>query len=182
VALKAKEFHSLVRRELDPLLLPLGFKRTPRATWASWCRPVDDRWLVIWFQNSQHNGNVPGAAFEFTVEYQVADAPVPGIGECRARLYELLTEAEREQMRVQQNLVIGRLVPPADPTLGTGDARLVPFVLSLFRLHDSPYLEGFDTWFKQDGEAAVLMWATWLRGMIPTTVDRFLARLTAVKR
>ena len=160
VTLKATEFHSLFRRELDPVLVPLGFKRTPRTTWASWCRPVDDRSLVLWFQNSTHNGTVPGAAFEFTVEYQLADAPVPGIGELRARLYELLTEDEREQMRAQQNLVISRLVPPGDPTFGTGDARLVPFVLSLFRLHDSPYPVGFDTWFKQDGEAAVRMWAS----------------------
>ena len=58
---------------------------------ASWCKPYGDQFLVFWFQCSS-DGWDPYAGSQFTVEFQIANRPVLGLGVNRKRLALLLTE------------------------------------------------------------------------------------------
>jgi len=176
--LKAAELHRLAREELGPTLAGIGFRRTPRATAASWLRAEGDRWLILWFQPSQTN-YVGQPGFKFTVEFELAVEPTYGGNGRRARLAALLTDAERERLRALENRVIASL-PPPDPHIARRlDKRTRESWLRGWRFIDKPYGPHDDVWFRQAGEADARELLALIRVALPGAIDRFLVRAGA---
>ena len=171
--LKSPELYRLARQELGPLLSGLGFKRTPKAAVASWCRPEGERWLVFWFQPStNHDAHSPG--YSFTVEFALADKPAVYTGKIRRRLPRLLTDGEREELRQMANRTIAKL-PPPDMFFGNA---LPPTVRDLWlegwRPRMTPYGPNEDVWFRHGDDADAQQLMLFFRRVLPSAIGRFL--------
>jgi len=170
--LSSTELHRLARSELGPLLAPLGFRRSPGTSMASWARPADDRWVVLWVQ-PWRGTDAYAAGARFTVELRLSDAPAPGGGGLRRRLTLLLTDAEREEMRRLQNRVIAKLPPPDAAT-----AQLLPPAAREHWLREwkprlAPYGRDEDVWFRHGVEDDVRAWLAFFARVLPGAIDRF---------
>jgi hypothetical protein len=179
--LKAAAFHGLVRQELDPLMRSLGFARTPGASMASWARPEGDEWLLFWFQPSMSN-YAYSAGFKFVVEFQLGPEAQPGGRGHRLRLGEVLTDAEREQVRQMENRVIAKLPPPDRGFAASLDGRTREWSLGQWQPVGKPYGPGDDIWFRHGDEADVLEFLAFFGAVLPDVVTRFLDLAREAKR
>ena len=93
----SKEFQRLVREIVAPALSAVGFSRPRGVGMGGWVRPEGSSWSVVWVQLSRSNYGDTPEGYLFTVEVQLGDKPIAGTAVSRARLYELLTPAEREE-------------------------------------------------------------------------------------
>jgi hypothetical protein len=171
--LKSPELYKLARQELRPLLIGLGFKRTPKASVASWCRPEGERWLVFWFQPSTDN-DAYSPGYRFTVEFALADRPAVYTGRFRERLPRLLTGDEREELRQMANRTIARL-PPPDMAFGNG---LPPSMrehwLAGWKPRTTSYEPMEHVWFRHGDDADVQQLMLFFRRVLPSAIGRFL--------
>ena len=173
--LKAEALHRLAREQLGPALADLGFSRTPKASAASWSRPEDGRWLVIWLQPSRSNDQyTPG--FTFTVELLLGPEPVIGGRGFRARLPTLLTDPQREELRQMENRAISKLPPP-----DSAFARLLPpetraSWLDGWKPRTTPYADGMDVWFRHADEADARDLMAFFQRVLPLAITRFLVQ------
>jgi hypothetical protein len=176
--LKAAELHRVVRRELGPMFSELGFRRTPKASMASWLRSEGDQWLVVWFQPSRSNDDAsPG--FAFTVELSLGDEPVIGGRGFRRRVPALLTPDELEQLRTLENRTVAKLPPPSRDI-----ARMLPpdareRWLSSWRPRNTPYAPGTDIWFRHQDEADLAGLLELMQRVLPAVIERFCAAAAA---
>jgi hypothetical protein len=170
--LKSPGLHKLARQELGPSLTALGFKRTPKASVASWCRPQGERWLVFWFQPATDNDpRSPG--YRFTVEFALTERPAVYTGRIRKRLARLLTDDEREELRQMENRTIAKL-PPPDMAFGNG---LPPSMrehwLAGWKPRTTPYGPIEDVWFRHGDEADAEELMRFFRRVMPAAISRF---------
>lgn len=168
------ELTKVARAELTPILATHGFRRTPRSSKASWAREQDGGWLIVWFQSSSSNG--AGAGFEFIVQmavFETLDVPYGG-----ARLFGLLTHAEREELRQIENRVKTKLPPPPDWALERPESAY----LDGWRVRDEPYDGRHDTWFRYWDEEDVRDELVFIGRVLPGAIDRFLHVRSLVER
>ncbi len=170
--LRSREFHALVRRELDVTFRELGFRRLPRTAQASWGRRRGDRWLIVFFQPSIRNGAIPGAPAEFEIEYQLSRTPVIH-RDFYLPMANVLTHEEREEVRRLQNVVLGHVVYPGDDVFGPVGPSLLALARSMFEPINTPYMDRDDIWFRQAGADDVIRWTGWLKDLLSSTLDRF---------
>jgi hypothetical protein len=168
----SKEFQRLVREILAPALAGAGFSRPQSVGLGGWARDEGGSWSVAWVQLSRSNyGNTP-EGYLFTVEVQLGDEPVAGTGRSRARLYGLLTDAERAEHLAIHNAVAVKARPrPAmlgEPTTGDMD-----WYLSDFRPRSAPFEPFLDVWFRYTDEEDARRWLAFVARVLPGAIDRF---------
>ncbi len=148
-----------------------------------WYKQVDDQYLSFWLQVSWHGWD-PYAGSEFTVELQLAEEPVLGIGvpESRARLFDLLKDSQLEQARRLQNRVLAKLkLPPSDYSVLQLDAHTSEWYLERFKPVTEPYTQRSDTWLRYHDEEDVRLWAQFLLEALPEAIKN-LAPLVASRQ
>jgi hypothetical protein len=169
----SRRVYTIAREVVGQLAKDLGFKRGK--SMLSWTRPQGSQHLTFWFQVSQF-GWARYTGSNFTVEFQLWTRPEVGPSLQRARLPELLHDAEREELRQQQNLVIGRLVRPPRSYiewLGSGSVDIESLLARQFDLVDKPYEKGTDIWFRYASEDDVRAWCEWIKAKLPSAIDKF---------
>jgi hypothetical protein len=115
---------------------------------------------------------------KFIVEFQLWTRPEVGPGLQRARLPDLLSDAEREELRQRQNLVISRFVRPPRSYiewLGSASADVESSLSRQFEQVAEPYANGTDIWFRYASEDDVRAWCQFVEEQLTSAVDRFVA-------
>ncbi len=173
----SRRVYSIAREVLGQLAKDLGFRR--EKTMLSWTRPQGSQHLTFWFQVSQ-SGWDRYAGSQFTVEFQLSARPEVGSGSGpqRARLPELVTDADREELRRRENIVISRLVRPPRSYiewLSSASAEVESLYLRQFESVDEPYSQVNDIWFRYGSEQDVRDWCEFVRAMLPAVIDKFVA-------
>jgi len=104
------EVYKILRELFAPWCKDHGFKRT-KGGLLGWYRQIGNEYLVFWFQ-CWTNGWDEYAGSKFTIEFQLANKPIIGVGSNRKRLPALLDRPHLEQVRQIQNEVISKMSPP----------------------------------------------------------------------
>ena len=176
--LRSPELTKRARERLGPTLAAWGFRRTPKATPASWCRPEGDEWLVFWFQPSTSNGP-ESAGFRFTLEFLLGSKPeIYGNG-VRKRFPTLLTDEGREHLRRLENQTIARLPPPDPALLSILDPTTRAHVLKGWQPRSTPYGVDEDVWMRQINVVDVDALLNFILAELPGVLERFLAAARA---
>ena len=174
----SKEFQRLVREIVAPALAAVGFSRPRGVGLGGWVRAEGNSWSVVWVQLSRANYGDTPEGYLFTVEVQLGEEPIAGSARSRARLYGLLTDAERDEHLQIHNVVAGKARPrPAmlgDPTTGDMD-----WYLSAFRPRTEPFDQILDVWFRYTDEEDARRWLDFVARVLPGAVDRFVAAATS---
>ena len=171
----SRRVYTIAREVVGQLAKDLGFKRGK--SMLSWTRPQGSQHLTFWFQVSQF-GWARYTGSKFTIEFQLWTRPEVGPSLQRARLPELLDDAEREELRQRQNLVIDRLVRPPRSYiewLGSGSVDIESLLSRQFDLVDKPYGKGTDIWFRYASEDDVRAWCELIKAKLPSAIDKFIA-------
>lgn len=174
----SKEFQRLVREIVAPALAAVGFSRPRGVGLGGWVRAERSSWSVVWVQLSRSNYGDTPEGYIFTVEVQLGEQPIAGTAPDRARLYGLVTAAEREEHLAIHNAVAGKARPRpemvGDPTTGNMD-----WYLSAFRPRTEPFDPILDVWFRYTDEADARRWLEFVARVLPGAIDRFVAATTA---
>ena len=171
--LRAAELHRLALRELGAGLHALGFERTPRSSVASWTRPANDRWIVMWLQPSQTSDRFsPG--FKFTIEFALSTEPVIGGSGYRERLPNLLDDEAREELRRLENTTIAHLPPPARGLYAGFPDETRERLLAEWQPRKTPYPRGEDIWFRHANEEDARKLMAFFQRVLPSAIARFL--------
>ena len=172
--LKSSELTKLARERLGPSLAEHGFKRTPKASPASWCRAEGDRWLLFWFQPSTSN-DAYSAGYKFTVEFLLGSQPeIYGNG-FRRRLPTLLTDEGRERLRGLENRAISKLPPPDMSVLGRLPPPTLEWALKGWKPRSTPYQAAEDVWLRQGDLEDVEALLDFILAELPGALRTFLA-------
>jgi hypothetical protein len=163
---KAQHVRRIANEIVSRTLVDLGFRPT-RSGRPGWLGELDGEAVGLYLQFSKWNHRASDDGYEFTVDVEVTgDRPIAG-----ARLFELLTDEEREAHRQLQNLVIAKL--PFDdeavsrlPPLWQADrlVRVTPRFV--------PYRSGVDVWFRYLDEQDVRRWMEFIRQVLPGALRR----------
>jgi hypothetical protein len=178
----SRRVYAIAREVVGHLAKDLGFKR--EKAMLSWTRPQGSQHLTFWFQVSQFGWN-QYAGSQFTVELQLSATPQVGSSMQRARLPELLTAADREEVRRQENAVISGLVHPPPSYvewLGSAYAGAASSYLRSFETVQEPYYPGKDIWFRYASEDDVRAWCELIKAKLPWAIDKFVAEQAAHER
>lgn len=170
--MRAAELYRRARQVLDPVLRPLGFRRTPGVSAACWMRAEGDDWLVIVFQSSDTNGSFP--TFRFTLELSIGAWPMPFSG-ARARLPELLTPAERDQLWAMEHRTFVRLPPPDPAWIADQPEGQRERLVSRYEPRTEPYPPTEDVWFHHADAVDVETVLAFIARVLPGAIERFLA-------
>lgn len=173
--LDSRRVYAIAREVVGQLAKDLGFKRGN--SMLSWTRPQGSQHLTFWFQVSQF-GWARYTGSQFTVEFQLWTRPEVGASLQRARMPELLNDAEREELRQRQNLVISRLVRPPRSYiewLASASIDIESLLARQFEQVDEPYEKGTDIWFRYASEDDVRAWCELIKAKLPSAIDKFIA-------
>lgn len=170
---KAKDFQRIVREVLAPTLADQGFARPRGVGLGGWVRPEQQGWLVIWTQPSRSNYGDSPEGYTFTVELQLGRQPIAGAGATRARLYGLLTDAERaEHLAIRNDIV--RKTRPHPHMLGPATGGM-GWYLDEFRPRSAPFDRSTDVWFRYTDEDDARRWLGFVARVLPGAIERFIA-------
>jgi hypothetical protein len=170
----SRRVYAIAREVIGQLAKDLGFKRG--TSMLSWTRSQGSQHLTFWFQVSQF-GWARYTGSQFTVEFQLWTRPEVGASLQRARMPELLDDAEREELRQRQNLVIGRLVRPPRSYiewLASASTDIESLLARQFEQVEEPYQKGTDIWFRYASEDDVREWCTFIKARLPSVIEKFL--------
>lgn len=160
-----------MHRELAALLSPAleaeGFRRLRPGSTASWSKPTGERFLLVWVQLSRSGDPFGWYGSSLTVEFELSDAEVRGSGRLRERLPRLLSHDEREEIRDNQNAVIGRLPPAPTAALTQLPVSLRSQYLAHADQHTEPYAETADVWLRYADARDLESWFPLLQKMVP---------------
>ena len=171
----SRRVYAIAREVVGQLAKDLGFRR--EKAMLSWTRPQGSQHLTFWFQVSQFGWD-RYAGSQFTVEFQLSASPEVGSSMERVRLPELLTDADREEVRRRENVVISGLVRPPRPYvewLGSAYAGAASSYLRSFEPVREPYYPGKDIWFRYGSEADVRAWSDFIKAKLPWAIDKFVS-------
>jgi hypothetical protein len=170
----SRRVYVIAREAVGQLAKDLGFKRG--TSMLSWTRPRGSQHLTFWFQVSQF-GWARYTGSQFTVEFQLGTRPEVGASLQRARLPELLNDADRDELRQRQNFVISRLVRPPQSyieSMRSAYADIESLLSRQFEQVDKPYEKGTDIWFRYASEYDVREWCTFIKARLPSAIEKFL--------
>lgn len=171
---KSKEFHRLVREVIAPVLAGLAFSRPRGVGLGGWVREQDGRWLVLWTQLGKWNYGADPEGYTFTVELQLDQQPLAGLGGPRARLYELLTDQERLEHLTIHNEVVAKTGPNPEflELLLTHERGQH---LAEFQPRTAPFGPYDDPWFRYTDVDDVRRWLEFVGRVLPGAIARFAA-------
>jgi hypothetical protein len=176
---KRVQFFKWLRTELGPLLEAAGFAEVRDDSSAAshilyFERPTAPGGkLGLWFQGDVKAGYVEIYGTSFTVEfYRSSDRRNPDWimklkPQDRKRIFYLLSDEQREEMREIQNQMIRRLPTEAK---GYGSDRLHK---KLRELVTEPFNPLHDRWMRYRDEQDLLAWTAFLRRVLPDVIPRF---------
>lgn len=170
----SRDVHRVMRGAFEPVLRPLGFMRTPRASWCSYTIERTGGWQTCWVQLNAW-GWKPIVGSALTLEVQLANDPEPGQGGRgrRMRWTHLSTPADLLEARVRQE-AIARSVPPLPPDDAelAEDGRLLDNYLGKL---DAEWDPGLDVWLRYHRAADVEQWAEFFARRLPAMLERHLS-------
>jgi hypothetical protein len=170
----SRRVYAIAREVVGQLAKDLGFRRGK--SMLSWTRPQGAQHLTFWFQVSQFGWD-SYAGSRFTVEFQLWTRPEVGASLQRARLPELLNDADWDELRQRQNLVISRLVRPPRSyieSMRSASADIESLLSRQFEQADKAYEKGTDIWFRYASEDDVREWCTFIKARLPSAIEKFL--------
>jgi hypothetical protein len=176
----------LLRKELGPVFAEMGLVEMPPD-------PASRSYVLyyggqsrhgsaigLWFQRHVKASSVAAFGSSFTLEFeaQTVETQVYRGGGLRhrERLSVLLSPSEREEMRIVQNRVIGRMIALREHLLRTTD--ILPFEYQI--VGDSldpvvqPYGQAEDVWMRFRVNEDILDWAGFLKPLLPSKFEGFL--------
>jgi hypothetical protein len=170
--MKSTEVYRLLKLGLSPVLTSLHFKR--ENAFLSWARQRDDKYTVLWCQISR-DGWEEYVGSQFTVEFQRSvDSAVGSRSIQRKRIAELLSDAQREDVRLVQNRVIASLRhPPANYFKLAVSPEITQWYLAKFEQDKVPYPLNHDLWLRYAKAEHVEEWSKLLAEWIPQCVEDF---------
>lgn len=162
----SRDVHRLAREELRPVLSRLGL-RPNRGQGGGWVAAVAGERLRLRLQLSKWNSADSPNGSEFTVELQMdRNRPVAG-----GRLFSVLADQEREELRQIQNLVIAKL-PVEEEELDRLPPQWQADRLARVTPRLAPYPPGEDVWFRYVDEDDVRRWMVFIGRVLPGAADR----------
>jgi len=167
--MNSTEVYGVLKRELSPVLKPLGFKRGK--SFLSWFRIHNGLCTVLWCQVSR-DGWDDYAGSQFTVEFQrSSDSEAGSHSKRRMRIAKLLSESQREHVwRIQGQVIASLRRPPSNhPTLSVSP-EVAKWYLAKFEKPSRRYDQGDDIWFRYANAEHVAVWATLLARLVPKCV------------
>jgi len=167
--MKSTEVYGVLKRELSPVLKPLGFKRGK--SFLSWFRIHNGLCTVLWCQVSR-DGWDDYAGSQFTVEFQrSSDSEAGSPSKRRMRIAKLLSEGQRQEVwRIQGSVIASLRRPPSNhPTL-TVSPEVAKWYLAKFEKPSRRYDQGDDIRFRYANAEHVAVWATLLARLMPKCV------------
>lgn len=167
---RSKAFHALVGEVLAPAMRSEGFERPKGIGLRAWARPSRRSWLVVWVQLSKWNYGDDSEGYEFTLEMQLGDGPVTGLGTARQRLYHALSNREQVEFFWLHAAVMAKVVP--DPNL---ESVLAPeaWAEHLEELEVRPFTPMDDPWMRYTDESDVRAWLEFITRVLPEALRRF---------
>lgn len=170
-AFRSKDLVDALRTDLGPWLKGEGFKRLGGQ---GWIRPWDDDHLIVAVQCGQ-SGWDPRAGNRFVVEFEQSRTPERATGFNRARVWELLDEAKRQDALAINDRVALSLPAPDNRFL----RELPPDVREHYLQRFAPTtatIDSADVWFSYYDENDAAMWAEFLVRSFGPALQEFLAR------
>jgi hypothetical protein len=169
----SRDVHRTLRGTFDPALQPLGFVRTPRASWCSYTTQRSDGWQTFWVQlNTWGWRPIVGSAL--TLEVQLADEPGPGhaVRSRRKRWTHLSTPADLREARSAQEAITSSPPPvPREDEELVEDGRLLDNYLGKL---DAEWSPGLDVWLRYRRIGDVEHWADFFARRLPAMLERHL--------
>lgn len=171
----SRDVYKILRESLGQIARQAGFKRL-KTGMLGWTRPAVDKHLSFWFQCDRYGWFVDFGS-RFTLEFQLARNPAPGSGpldQC-VRFNELLTDQERETVRVTNNNVLESLPTPGPRS----PVAMLPeeqrrWFLSAYQPRLEPYLPQHDIWLHYFARRDVEVWAAFFRDRLTRLTSDFL--------
>jgi hypothetical protein len=173
----SRELYAILRTPIAPVAKQAGFKRL-KSGMLGWTRPESDRHLSFWFQ-CDHYGWFEDFGSKFTLEFQLTANAAPGSGTFaeRVRFGELLTDQERETVRVTNNNVLQSLPPPGPRSpVAVLPAEQRQWFLSGYRIRLDPYEPTHDIWLHYFTRRDVDVWAAFFADRLPRMISDFARR------
>ena len=145
--MKSTEVYRLLRLGLSPVLKSLGFKR--EKSFLSWARRRGDKYTVLWCQISR-DGWDEYVGSQFTLEFQRSvDSAVGSRSTQRKRIAKLLSDTQREDVRLVQNNIVATLRhPPANYFKLSVSPEVTQWYLAKFEQDTTPYPHNHDIWLR----------------------------------
>jgi len=186
--MKTREVFQVLCKQLEPILLPMGFSRRKDHTGHNlpWTRLLSEQtYETVWCQMDKWPWD-PWIGSQLVVEFQ--HAPSTDVGAInsakRARWAYLLTEDERREVQVRQNRVIAKIRVPSAAEYSefmgfpvpNGDLFLEKYEQAC-RPADYSGGRAQDIWLRVLGPEDVQMWAEFMAGWLPKGFERFAAAL-----
>ena len=182
--MKTREVFRILRERLEPVLKPLGFTRTIDSTGQClvWTCPTDkQKNIVVWCQMNKWPWD-PWIGSQFVVEMQHSRSKEVGAmqGAKRARLGDLLTNDQKQELQERQNRVIAKFrVPSQEEFSGFMGFPVTGANIFLDQYHWGCRPVQYDTrryediWLRIFDAEDVVAWAEFLTGWLPGALQRF---------
>ena len=168
----------VLRRELGPQIAARGYAEVSQSA-------SDRTWLLPYFRKAPR-GKSRGFFFQRNVKSLWVDAlgsrfnleffsSSTGVYEWdyRERIYYLLTQPEREEMRILQNNMIKRL-PPLETVLRPGQIKLYGKTIKPDRkIVKESFNPLYDPWMRYRDEEDILAWTLFIGRLLPDLTERF---------
>lgn len=163
-----KQVHRDLLALLSPTLEREGFRRIRPGSTAAWSKPVGEQFLLVCVQLSRSGDPFGWYGTSLTVEFELSDVEVRGTGRPTARLPRLLSHEQREEVRANQNRVIGRLPPPPAAAPAQLPASLRPQYVAHGDQRTEPYADNEDVWLRYADARDLESWFPILLRMVPS--------------
>jgi hypothetical protein len=166
-AIPGTQVHRDLAALLSPALEKEGFRRLRPGSTATWFRPTGEQFLLVWVQLSRSGDPFGWYGTSLTFEFELSNAEVRGTGRVRERLPRLISYEEREEIRDNQNAVIGRLPPAPTSALTQLPVSLRSQYLAHADQHTEPYAESENVWLRYADARDLESWFPLLQRMVP---------------
>lgn len=166
----ASDFNAVVRSDIDPIVIPLGFAGETSGA-PLWSRKESgDGTQFFGFQHHEKSVD-PYAGGRFTVEFERSHLDRPFVGlSARARLDQLLTPRELEPILARQRQIIESLPRPPSSWVASYPGALRQVYLSDFEPNEKS--RPGDLWLRYRTTHDISGWLELISRVLPSVLDR----------
>ena len=165
---KAPEVRRIARQVLDPALSGIGFQYRVRPQ-PRWTTKRGDATVTFRLLFSPWNYGDAPTGYEFTGELEVETTQPVAL----LRLFHGLSDAEREDFRRRQNLVIAK-IPVDEAELDALPPEWQADRLAQVAPRWAPYPRNVEVWFRYIDETDVRRWRQFIADVLPGCVELIL--------
>lgn len=170
---KAQLVRRVAHEILDPLVAPLRFKSA--GVRRGWSARSGDITTTIDLTFSPWNYGATSEPYEFTIDFAVSrEGPIAG-----NRIFFLLSDDQRDELRQIQNLVVAK-IPIDEDELSRLPPEWQADRLAQVAPRFAPYPPNVDVWFQYLDVGDVRRWMELIGRVIPSLLDRQAAAIDAL--